>query len=248
MPTSQALIGGISQQPLPLQPTQSDKNNPNTVGQYMSTQASQPHYAWRNTISTIPTSQIINQLNYAQMYGGEALPVLVPRLASATPIISGAFAGYTAYDSFRREYNDTKDLPPKTRYQKLAAKLGDLTLFHLFASLIIPGLMAKKVNQWVNNILKKPHVPPFIARHPKWVTAAALFLTAAVISKPVNKTVNFILDWTYRPLVEKRKREKWLKLYNAAYHARMDEKRRTMQAEHALPPPVEEAKALEKVG
>lgn len=246
MPTLLA-TGGTSPALTSSQTTKPEKQTPSPANLGVSSQAAAPYYyAWRNRLSTIPTDHIIQNLNYAQQYGGEVLPVIAPRLASATPIISGAFAGYAAYDTFRREYNSTKDLPPKTRYQKLAAKAGDITLFHLFANLVIPGLLARKTNAWIKEGLKNPRVPGFIARHPKWVTALALTLLTAVISKPVNKLVNFILDWTYRPLVEKRKREKWQKLYNDAYYARVEARRRARQAEQPLPPPVKETTALEK--
>jgi hypothetical protein len=237
-------LGSTNMQPVPLQAAQPDKLNPEPTNQGIpAQQATQPYYyAWRNTLSTIPADRY---LNYAQQYGGDVLPVLAPRLASATPIISGAFAGYNAYSAVRSEYDSTKDLPPRTRYQKLAAKIGDLTLFHLLANLVIPGLMAKKVNQWIEKALTSPKVPAVITRHPKWVTILALTMLTAVISKPVNKLVNFVLDWTYRPLVEKRKREKWQKLYNEAYHARVQARRLALQKAKPLPPPVEEPKGIE---
>lgn len=150
-----------------------------------------------------------NQIWQGLQAGEELIPVMAPQLAHFTPLISIGYAGRDIYSTFRHAYNKTEKLPLEARIRKIAADTGDVTLFHLFSTFLIPLLLAKKLGGWLMpRIENNPRLPEKIATHPKLATAGVLTVIAVALMNPVNAVVDFILDHSYRPLVEKRKRDK----------------------------------------
>jgi hypothetical protein len=187
-------------------------------------QRQQPYY-WPqfNPVSVLPRISS-DQVWQGLQVGEELIPVVAPSLSHVTPLISVGYAGKDIYYTFTNAYKKTEDLPPGKRLQKIAAETGDITLFHLFSTFLIPLLLYKRVKNWIEpKIQDNPRLPALISRSkhgPVLVTGAILTLIGLATSKPVNKGVDALLDVTYRPLVEKRKREKlikqqkeWLKQY-----------------------------------
>jgi hypothetical protein len=156
-----------------------------------------------------------NQVLQGIQAGEEFLPIVAPQLAHVTPLITVGYAGKDIYSTFRQAYKKTEDLPPAERVKKIAVQMGDVTLFHLLATFLIPLLLAKKAANWVKpTIQNTPYLPKVITQHkygPFIITAAVLTALAIFLARPVNKAVDSFLEVTYRPLVEKRKREKLLK-------------------------------------
>lgn len=158
-----------------------------------------------NVLPHVSTTQILQGLQASE----ELIPIVAPQLSHFTPLISIGYAGRDIYSTFNHAYKKTEKLPLEQRIKKIAADTGDVTLFHLFSTFLIPLLLAKKVGNWLMPKVKNnPRLPNAMAKHPEIITAGALTVIAVALMNPVNTLVDFLMDHTYRPLVEKRKRDK----------------------------------------
>jgi hypothetical protein len=145
---------------------------------------------------------------YAQQYMPTRQELGRSLVLTAVPYSSEVLAVHSAYKSLATEYQNTKELPIQERSKKLATKAGDVMLFTLLGTFALPALLATSVNRWVEN--NRTRMPAVMARNPKIVTAAALGMIGAVVAKPVNALVNWVMDWTYRPIVEEKRRKEFL--------------------------------------
>jgi hypothetical protein len=216
-----------------------------------------PNPAFFPTIQTFQTFPVTPVLQGLQA-GGDILPALEP----LSPIISAGYVGQNAYQTFQTTYNSNKDLSPRERWKTTTVKTADVTLLQMLSTFLIPLFLFKKMNPWIEKPLKKamakfPKLKKFLEH--RWIpsmlkgekaasaiTATVLTALTTILNKPINALANDILDWTYRPLVEKHRREKirkeqeeWLKKYN--------ELRASQRPVHALrimyyPPPVIQVK------
>lgn len=192
------IIAGTGAFPSPS--TQQSQQNNGRPGNNGSPQSQSSHL-----LPHISTNQILQGLQASE----EIIPVVAPQLSHVTPLISIGYAGRDIYSTFQHAYKKTERLPIQERVKKIAADTGDVTLFHLLSTFLIPLLLAKKVGGWLNPRVKdNPKLPKFMSRNPRLVTAAVLTGIAIALMNPMNTVVDFLLDHTYRPLVEKRKRDK----------------------------------------
>lgn len=150
---------------------------------------------------TPPNLSQQDMLTIAQV-GSEFLPMLAPQLSAASPLLSVGYAGQDIYRTAYTTYAAAKDLSPAERFKRVFIKTGDVTLFHVLATFLLPLALLKPVNYYVNQYVKHHRVPKSIQKHPKLVSISILTSIALVTAKPVNQLVNLLLDWTYRPWLE----------------------------------------------
>lgn len=195
---------GAMPQPAPAQAV----NSPAAQAEQRRQQAYWQQFNPMLVLPHISADQVIRGLQA----GEELIPAMAPQLSHVTPLISVSYAGKDIYSRYNQVYKKTEGLPTAKRVRKIAAEMGDVVLFHLFSTFLIPLLLVNKVGKWVKEkVVKHPRMPARIATHPKLVTAAILTVIALATNKPVSTATNAFLDLTYRPLVEKRKREKLIK-------------------------------------
>lgn len=161
-------------------------------------------------LNTFNTRVVPAARQYTQQYAPTPQELSRSLVLTAVPYSSEALAVHSAYRSLATEYQNTRELPIQERSKKLATKAGDVVLFTLLGTFALPALMATRVNRWVEKNLTHPRVPAAMARNPKVMTAVALGVIGALAAKPMNALVNLIMDWTYRPIVEEKRRKEFL--------------------------------------
>jgi hypothetical protein len=160
------------------------------------------------------TAQMQQDLRYVNSYGGgELLTLLGPRTAAVAPWLGPGYIGLDVYNQAKNAYLANSDMERQQRIRETAVKTGDVAMVHGLASIGIPLLVTKQVSRVVHYFLDKPAAPALLARHPKLVVSAVMFGLMLVLAKPIQKLTNFVLNWTYRPLLEKKRREEVQKIW-----------------------------------
>lgn len=188
-------------------PAQSEPRNP-------AEQRSAPvNTAWQQWAQQVNTAQIAQDLQRVNNYGGgELLSLLGPRAAAVSPWLAPGYVGLDVYNQAKQVYAANAELERQERIKKTVIKAGDLALVHGIASIGLPLLLTKQVNRLVRHLVNKPSVPPILVRHAKWVSVGAMLALMVALSKPIQILTNFVLNWTYRPLLERKRREEVRKL------------------------------------
>ena len=176
---------------------------------------------WASSMQAVPqvlgqyadTNQIAQDLQKINAYGGgELLSLLGPRAAAIAPWLGPGYIGLDVYNQARKIYEANAELERQQRIRETAIKTGDIALAHGLATLGIPLLLTRQVNRLVHHFTDKPKTPALFARHPRWVTTFAMLGLMLVLAKPIQMVTNFVLNWTYRPLLEKKRREEVQKI------------------------------------
>ncbi|HEY9745988.1 MAG TPA: hypothetical protein V6C99_07205 [Oculatellaceae cyanobacterium] len=157
--------------------------------------------------------KVTQNLGTINTYGGdELLALLGPRAASVAPLLTPGYIGLDVFNKARQSYLANEELPRRERIKRTAIKTGDVLLMHTLASVGIPLLLTRRINRLVKHLLAKPKVPEILVKNPKWVTGGAVLVTMIVLSKPIRFVTDFVLDWTYRPLLERKRRKEVQKI------------------------------------
>lgn len=155
-------------------------------------------------------------LNTLNTYGGEELlPLLAPRAAAVAPWLTPGYVGMDVFNQARKTYAESADLSRNERLQKTVIQTGDMAAFHLLGTIGLPLLLVKPINKAVHHLLAKPGTPVLLSKHPNWVSTGVVLASMVALSKPIRALTEFILDWTYRPMLEKKRREEVQQLWQA---------------------------------
>jgi hypothetical protein len=183
--------------------------------------AALPWQNWVQPLQAVPQvlqqhanpNQIAQDLRVMNAYGGGEILSLLPGTVAVSSVLGPSYIGLDVYNQARQAYLSNANLEQQQRIKETAIKTGDVALVHGLASVGIPLLLAKQVSRRVHQLLDKPKTPPLLARHPKIIVSAAMFGLMLVLAKPIQLFTNFVLDWTYRPLLERKRREEVRKIW-----------------------------------
>ena len=170
----------------------------------------------------IQMDNMVQDLNMVQHYGGELVPLLLPQVAPLSTIFAPGYAGLEVFNQAQKTDEENADLSRQDRIKKTAIRTGDVALFHLLATIGLPLLLTRRIHHFVHRQLEKPVAPERLKRHQRWVTGIVILSSVLLFSKPITRLTDFILNWTYRPLLDKKRRAEALEILKKQRNAQLD--------------------------
>ncbi len=145
----------------------------------------------------------LRYLGYADEFGEAMAPYIGHKAVTGSYVLSSLYALVDVATASHRVYHRNRDLSPQGRIRKTLTEALDSTLFHLAATVFVPALMIKYLRQGISRAMNHHTIPASIGRFRTSIATLAGILAIPLISKPVDKVIDGIMDWTYRPLTGK---------------------------------------------
>ncbi|XP_074640733.1 mitochondrial fission process protein 1-like [Tubulanus polymorphus] len=139
----------------------------------------------------------VRYLGYANEVG-EAFRALIP-LAAVRASYAVA-SGYVVADSAHKGYHAAQEDWPSNqiRTRKIVRAVGDTMMWQGLASVIIPGFTINRICAFSLFVFRKTKILPAAAQ--KWTTTAIGLGSIPFIIKPIDRSVDYIMNETIRKL------------------------------------------------
>ncbi|XP_041348878.1 mitochondrial fission process protein 1-like [Gigantopelta aegis] len=143
---------------------------------------------------------IIRYLGYANEVGEAFRSLIHVRFVHLSYVVASS---YVVADSVHKGYKAAQNthVPRERRWREVATASGDTLIWQGLASVAIPGFTINRICAFCSHVLRKTTQLPSPVR--KWTTTAVGLSCIPFIIKPIDRSVDIIMDKTIRTWYQK---------------------------------------------
>jgi hypothetical protein len=132
-------------------------------------------------------------------------------VAGYMPVAGYAYAGQDIVRSAQSTYYKNQDASTRERVKKTAEVVADKTIYHLIGTIFLPlfishQILSPPVEKLIALIPDKSRFAKMKTYH-HFVKFSVFMLAAIMLHTPIDWVTDKILEYAYRPLLDKKKRE-----------------------------------------